>query len=163
MATVTEILSTHLENIKAKVQARLSSEGRQASGRTAASLEVSVSGSTGILMGSSALLSIERGRGPGAVPKNFTSVIKDWIIAKGISVKPVMATRAAKLTPEERGLNSLAGAIAHTIMTKGTRLHRDKGFNDIYSSVLEEEIESLGKEISIDIAEKITTINARLQ
>lgn len=163
MEKVSDILTRTLEKVKAKIQERIMSEGRSASGRTAASLEVIVNGTKGAIMGSSSLLSMQRGRGPGKVPYGFFDIIKQWIRAKGIQVTPIPSKRESILSPEERGLNSLAGAIAYTIMKKGTKLYRSRGYNDIFDSALNEELEALGNQITFGIAEQVSTINDRLQ
>lgn len=159
MNSVTDILSKCLERVKSRIQTRIAEEGRTASGKTAASLTVEVNGLRGALYGIQSMKVIERGRRPGKVPYGFREIIKEWIKAKGIAVTPKYSSRSSSLSPEERGLNSLAGAIAYNIMKKGTRLYREGGFNDIYSAVLKEEIESLGKEITIGMTKDVTTIN----
>ena len=162
MTSVIDILTQRLERIKTKVQERILQEGRSASGKTASSLNVVINGLKGTLYGSKSMLAIERGRGPGRVPHGFVGIIREWIKAKGITVKPIPSKRASSITPEERGLNSMAGAIAYTIMKKGTRLHRDKSYNDIYTSALNEELEEMAGEISLGVAEQISTINERM-
>lgn len=163
MESISEIITHTLERVKTKIQERIMSEGRSASGKSASSLEVIVNGSRGTIMGSASLLSMERGRGPGKVPYGFFDIIKQWIRTKGIRVTPIPSKRVSNLTPEERGLNSLAGAIAYTIMKKGTRLHRDKGYNDIYDSAMKEELEVLGNQITFGLSEQVSTINDRLK
>lgn len=162
MNNVTEILTQRLERIKASVQDKILQEGRAASGKTAASLNVVISGLKGTLFGSKSMLAIERGRGPGRVPYGFVGIIREWIKAKGITVKPIPSKRTSSITPEERGLNSMAGAIAYTIMKKGTRMFRDKTYNDIYSTVLDEELEAMAGEISLGVVEEISSINDRM-
>lgn len=137
-------------------------EKRTTSGRSSASLSVDVNGHVGTLYGSSSFLVMERGRGPGKVPYRFFDIIRQWIKDKGISVTPIPSKRLSAISPEERGLNSLAGAIAYTIMKKGTRLHRDGGLDDIYSSVIKEELELMSKELVINSLSKISTINNTL-
>lgn len=163
MDKISDIIKDTLETVKARIQERIVSEGRSASGKSASSLTVVVNGTTGSILGSSALLSMERGRGPGKVPYGFFDIIKEWIWAKGIRVTPIPSKRESRISPEERGFNSLAGAIAYTIMEKGTRLHREKGYNDIYDTVLEEELKTLGSKITFGLSEQISTINDRLQ
>ncbi len=159
MENVTDILTRTLERVKAKIQERIVAEGRSASGSSASSLTVEVNGTKGVIIGSRSLLSMERGRGPGKVPYGFFDIIKEWIKAKGISVTPKPSKREAAISSEERGLRSLAGAIAYTIMKKGTKLHRKGGYNDIYDTALNEELEVLGKEITFGLAEQIFNIN----
>lgn len=72
----------------------------------------------------------------------FYDTIRSWVIAKGISYQQM----APKNGTPEQGLARLSGAIAHSIMTKGTKLYRDKGYNDIYSELMEKELELLSKE-----------------
>lgn len=163
MENVTDILTRTLERVKAKIQERIISEGRSASGKSASSLAIEVDGMKGAILGSASLLSMERGRGPGKVPYGFFDIIKEWIKAKGISVTPIPSKRESTISPEERGLRSLAGAIAYTIMKKGTKLHRSGGYNDIYDTALNEELEVLGNEITFGLAEQVTTINESLR
>lgn len=163
MESISDIIKDTLETVKTRIQERIISEGRSASGKTAASLTVMTNGAKGAVLGSSSLLSIERGRHPGKVPYGFFGIIKEWIKAKGIPVTPIQAKRKSNISPEERGLNSLAGAIAYTIMKKGTKLHREKGYNDIYDTVLEEELETLGNKIKFGLSKQVSTINDLLK
>lgn len=121
---------------------RMEQMGRNASGSTVRSMIVNTSDSGGTLEGSKSFMYLEYGRGPGKVPKGFYEIIKDWVIAKGISYQDMIPKNG---TPEQ-GLARLSGAIAHSIITKGTRLYRDNEYNDIYSSLIEQEIELLSKE-----------------
>lgn len=137
--------------------------GRNASGRSVGSLTIAVSGNVGTLYGSKSFLAMERGRKGGKVPKGFVGIIKQWIIDKGISVAPIPAKRRnTKYTPHERGLNSFAGAIAHKIMTDGTKLYRDGQFNDIFTTAVNEELEAMSKELMLYTAESIAEINNTL-
>lgn len=163
MENVTDIITRTLERVKTKIQERIIAQGRSASGKSASSLTVEVNGFRGAIYGSSSLLSMERGRGPGKVPFGFFDIIKEWIKAKDISVTPIPSKRASTISPEERGLRSLAGAIAYTIMKKGTKLHRNGGYNDIYDTALAEELEVLGNEVTFGLAEQVATINDRLR
>ncbi len=164
MATVQEILTRHLENVKSKVAQAMADNNRNASGRSVASLRVEVNGNVGTLYGSKSFLVMERGKKPGKVPYGFRDIIKQWVIAKGISVAPIPSKRNdSKYTPYERGLNSLAGAIAYKIMREGSKLHRDNGFNDIYTTAVKEELESLASELIIFSAGSIAEINDNVQ
>lgn len=160
MADVQEMLRRHLENVKAKVTQAMADNSRNASGRSVASLSVSVSDNVGTLYGSKSFLVMERGKKPGKVPFGFRDIIKQWIIDKGISVTPIPSKRRdTKYTPHERGLNSLAGAIAFKIMKEGTKLHRDNGYNDIYTTAVREELAALGDEMVLFTADSIAEIN----
>jgi len=142
MDNLQQILTKHLEHLKARIAEKMAS--RNASGRTVASLTVEVSGDAGALIGSSAFLAIERGRGPGAVPKNFSSIIEEWIIHKGLHIGKT-----------EDELHSFAGAVAYNIMKHGTRLYQRGGEQDIYSSAIEEELADLADEVFLAFTQVI--------
>ena len=164
MATIEETLQKHLENVRQKVIKAMGDYGRNASGRSVASLTISVAGNIGTLSGSASFLAMERGRKGGKVPKGFVGIIKQWIIDKGISVAPIPAKRRnTKYTPHERGLNSFSGAVAHKIMTDGTRLFRDKQFNDIFTTAVNEELEQMNNELMLYTAESLAEINNILE
>ena len=163
MSEISNIISSHMEAVKNKVQAQMAQLGRNASGKTSSSLQVVSTDDAGILYGSAAFLALEHGRGPGAVPRNFIDIIKTWIKAKGISVKSIPGRATSTISPQERGLNSLAGAIAHNIMTKGTKMHREKKNDDIFSTVLSEELDAMGRSLVINLKDKVSTINNELK
>lgn len=162
MASVKEILSKHLENVKKRIQEQIVGSGRSASGKTAASMRVEVEETKGSILANEAMSYMERGRGAGRVPKGFVGIIKAWIKAKGISVTPIPSKRESAISPEERGLNSLAGAIAYTIMKKGTKLHRERGYNDIYTTAIDAELAEMSKELCLNVAEDVLRINQSL-
>lgn len=160
MEQIQEIIKLHLENVKAKVANQMVSYNRNASGRSVASLIVEVTGNIGVLWGSKSFLAMEHGRKGGRVPEGFVGIIRQWIIDKGISVIPIPAkTSRAILSPEERGIRSMAGAIAHKIMKEGTRLYRDGGYNDIYTTAVNEELELLAIECMDVQAQILAKIN----
>lgn len=163
MEQVSDILKRHLENVKANIAKQMEANHRNASGRSVASLTVEVAGNVGTLYGSKSFLAMERGRKGGKVPKGFYGIIRQWIIDKGIAVSPIPAkTNRAILSPEERGLRSMAGAIAYKIMKEGTRLHRDGGYNDIYTSAVNDELKLLYQEVIGMTAQSIAQINTVL-
>lgn len=140
--SVRSIVSSHLNAIKDGIEMHMEQMGRNASGSTVRSMVVNTTDNGGTLEGSKSFMYLEHGRGPGKVPKGFYEIIKDWVIAKGISYQDMIPKNG---TPEQ-GLARLSGAIAHSIITKGTRLYRDNEYNDIYSSLIEQEVELLSKE-----------------
>lgn len=163
MAGVQDILTRHLENVKNKITTAMAENGRNASGRSVASLQVSVNGNVGVLYGSRSFLVMERGRKPGKVPFGFRDIIKQWIIDKGISVAPKPSKRSnTKYSPQESALNSFAGAVAYKIMKNGSKLYRDNGYNDIYTSAVNEELKALNNELLFTTAQSIAEINERM-
>lgn len=150
---VNKLLTLHLGNIKVGISQRMTSLGRSASGSSVASLEVEVDNGEGILSGGKQWETMQRGRGPGKVPSNFREVIKNWVRAKGISVQP-----RGKQT-QEQAIESFSYLVTRNIMQKGTKLYRDKGYNDIYDTLLEEEIEKLSAETSSVFELEVNNIN----
>ncbi len=132
-----------LEAVSDRIKRNIDEKGRTASGATAASLEVSVGNLGGTLYGSRSFLAIQRGRKGGKVPRGFVGIIRQWIIDKGISARPVPVKRKSKYGDEERAQLSAARAIAHSIMKNGTSLYRRGGYDDIYDTAIAEETEKL--------------------
>ena len=67
---------------------------RTATGKSVASLKVETGKngkgeSSAFLTGGKQWEYMERGRGPGKVPYNFRDIIREWIVAKGISLSGV--------------------------------------------------------------------------
>lgn len=157
---VTEILTRHLSNVKAKIAQQMQANNRNASGCTVDSLTIDINGNVGTLYGAAQFLSIEKGRNPGKAPYGFVGIIKQWILDKGIAVKSIPSkSKNVKYTPYERGLNSMAGAIAYNIMKKGTRLYRDKCYNDIYTSAINEELALMADDMMLEVSQSILQIN----
>ncbi len=127
-----------------------------ASGRTSASLRVVMTDTGGQIWGRRYFRGTEQGRAGGAVPRNFQSIIRQWIVDKGLTPSAIPYKRKPsanwqpKYTPEERGLRQMASAIAHTIAKSGTSLYRSGGRKDIFTNVIEEnrnDILKVAKEI----------------
>ena len=145
-----------LEQAKEQIKLNLDVENINASKRTSDSLQVvEYDGGVKLVIGgedTAPLSTLEIGRPGGAVPFNFTEIIKQWIIDKGLSTNPIPYVRQPsdrwqpKYTPEERGLNAAAGAIVQKIKTIGTDRHIQPR-NDIYSNIVEKTKEILKKEI----------------
>nr|DAO00058.1 MAG TPA: hypothetical protein [Caudoviricetes sp.] len=150
---IQKLLTLHLGNIKVGISQRMTALGRNASGSSVASLDVNVSGNNGILFGGKQWETMQHGRGPGKVPSNFREVIKNWVRAKGINIKP-----KGKQT-QEQAIESFSYLVTRNIMQKGTKLYRYKGYNDIYDTLLKEEIEKLSDDISTVFELEVNSIN----
>ena len=150
---VDRLLTLHLGNIKVGIAQKMTAMGRTASGRSIASLSVDVKKSRGRLSGGKQWETMQRGRAPGKVPSNFRQVIKNWAIAKGISIQP------RKGQSQKQALESFSYLVTRNIMQKGTKLYRDKGYNDIYDSLLEEEVKKLSQETSAVLEIEIDKLN----
>lgn len=140
MNDVQKILGIELEELKNRIIANHVAAGQVASGNTRKSLRVEINNYEGILWGRAPFGTLETGRKAGRTPKGFAGIIRQWMKDKGIHAAPIPYVRQPsdrwqpKYTPQERGDMSLAGAIAHTIRTKGTSLYRSGGRSDIYSN-----------------------------
>lgn len=163
-ADALRIVSEELEGLRQRIIANHISANQVASGRTKASLVIEMGGEGGVLYGRFPFGTLETGRKGGNVPKNFADIIRQWIIDKGISVSPIKYVRKPserwqpKYTPEERGLRSLAGAIAHKIAESGTELYREGGRNDIYTPEISKTLERIEERISMLFVAEIDNI-----
>lgn len=153
-------LKNILDKMVAEMRDNLASTGTNASGRTSASLRVVMTNTGGQIWGRRYFRGVEQGRAGGRVPRNFRSIIRQWILDKGITPSAIPYKRKhsakwqPKYTPEERGLRQMASAIAHTIEKSGTSLYRKGGRTDIFTNVIEENKADLLK-----VAKQIFTDN----
>ncbi len=159
------ILSEELYELRRRIIEHHIAAGEKASGRTVESLRVEVSDTGGVLFGRKAFGTLETGRKAGTGPKGFTQIIRQWILDKGIAYEAIPYVRVAsdrwtpKYTPEERGLRSLAGAIAGKIRNEGTALFRSGGRDDIYSQEIPKTIDSIRSRVFAIFEEDVKHIN----
>ena len=148
-----------LDKMVAEMRDNLAKTGTNASGRTSQSLRVVMTNTGGEIWGRKYFRGVEQGRAGGRIPRNFTSIIEQWILDKGLPVQAIQYKRKPsanwqpKYTPEERGLRQMASAIAHTIEKSGTSLYRKGGRKDIFTNVIEKnkaDILKVAKEIITD-------------
>lgn len=165
--SVREILSEELKSLRQRIIANHEEAEQVASGKTRKSLRVEVGDNYGILFGRYPFGTLETGRKPGKVPKNFADIIRQWIIDKGITVSPIPYVRKKsekwepKYTPQERGVMNFAGAIAHRIAKDGTKLHRDGGRKDIYTPEIEKTVKAITERIGLSMSMEIESINRK--
>lgn len=138
-----------------------------ASGETARSLRVEDTSFGAALFGREYFGTLEDGRKPGAVPQDFNDIIAQWIVDKGIAFESIPYIRQEsakwqpKYTPEQRGLMSLVGAIAHKIRTEGTQLYREGGRKDIFTNEIEQTKGEVKKALAGIYATEIQSINKK--
>lgn len=120
-----------LRRIKERITDNIKDKGLWASGKTAESMEIVMNDSGGMLLGRKDFESLEHGSPPFKAPDDFNETIKQWIIDKGL------------LKFSDKKLNSVSKKVAKKIEEQGTKLYRDGGRNDIYSDVIEEEVDDL--------------------
>lgn len=150
---VNKLLTFHLGNIKVGIAQRMAALGRMSSGRSVASLQIEVKDSKGNLSGDKQWETMQRGRHPGKVPSNFREIIKNWVRAKGINIQPRIGQS------QKQVIESFSYLVTRNIMQKGTKLYRDKGYNDIYDTLLEEEIKKLTNETASVLELEVDKIN----
>lgn len=148
------IAKRHLDECANRIRENITATGTRASGRTQASIRVEVSADTATLYGRQAFSVLQTGRRGGKVPKGFAQMIQEWAQQKGIRPTPIPYVRRAsanwqpKYTPEQRGMNAFAGAVAHSIHTSGTALYRNGGREDIYTEPIREAVEGIKAEVA---------------
>ena len=148
--SIAQILTEELGTLKARIINNIRATGQWASGKTAASMAVYVSGSIGELVGRRAFGTLETGRRGGRVPRNFAAIIYDWMQAKGVHADPMpyKTSRPHKYTEQERGDRTMAYFIAKTIRREGTRLYRQGGRDDVYSREIPATIDRINARLS---------------
>lgn len=150
---IDKLLVDTLSRIRAKIALNINEKGLRASGKTEASMVIESDEYGARLKGRPYFQSLELGRPAGRTPRGFVYIIRQWIIDKGLAVRQIPYVRQPserwqpKYSVEERSLLAAAGAIAHTIRTRGTLLYRQGGRRDIYTPPIQEEIARLATEI----------------
>lgn len=155
------IIQEELSRLMRKVIDNHVNAGQMASGKTAKSLRVEVSGEEGVLYGKKFFGVLETGRKPGKIPSNFAAIIRAWMKAKGLKAKPMpyKTNGKHKYTPQERGDMSMAAAIATSIAKRGTRQYRIGARSDIYSR----EIEEVKKRIAARMGEFVSQLTQSIK
>lgn len=138
---VETILRTELQRLSDRISANIDNTGRKATGKTQQSLAVEVDGLSGALTGREAFATLEQGSRPWAKqyprpPKWFAELIQEWIAAKRLDLN--------------------AYAVAHTLMRKGSRLHRNGGAADVYTAEIPEAVNRIQAQIA-DAAQMLIT------
>lgn len=143
------ILVDELEKLRIRIANNIRDKGMTASGLTESSMHVEMSSEgaleKGVLYGRKAIRTLERGRKPGNVPKDFYEIIKQWVIDKGAWAFDTVASR-----------NSFAYLVARKIAKDGTKLYREGGQSDVYSSEIPKTLEALQNRIMKSFIEKVS-------
>lgn len=137
------IVTEELQRARQLIINHIRANGQNASGRTIKSLHVEATEEEGVLWGHKPFGVLETGRKAGKIPYSFRSIIYQWMQDKGVHGTPIpyKGDGDHKWTPQERGDLKMAGAIAWTIKTRGSRLHRLGGRADVYSNVVPQTLE----------------------
>lgn len=157
--SVAQILSDELGSLRAAIINNIRATGEWASGKTAASMQVFVTDTSGELVGRRAFGTLETGRKAGRVPRNMREIIYEWMKAKGIHGEPMPYVRKGPHkygSAQERGDMTMASAIAHTIRMMGTVLYRKGGRNDIYSQAIPETVARIQQRLTVILQATVT-------
>lgn len=138
-----KLITDCLETIRKRISENIDTTGTRASGKTQASMQIVKTEKGYALVGRQYFQSVEEGRPSGKVPYDFQSILKQWAKDKGIFFST------------ERELNSFTWLLKEKIRNEGTKLFRDGGRTDIYTDVIEEEIENLKQDIFIKAKSEI--------
>lgn len=154
------ILREEMERAKEIIIQHIWANGQNASGRTVKSLRVEANEDCAALFGHRPFGILETGRRAGKVPYGFAGIIRQWMKDKGLHGTPIpyVTNKPHKYTPQERGDMSMAGAIAHTIASRGSKLHRDGGRADVYSNVLGDTMDRISNRLSSLIIKSMESI-----
>lgn len=140
------IVKSELEWLKQRIAFNIVAQGANATGKTIESMKVTTTPEGGTLTGRAYFGTLETGRRGGKIPRNFASIIYDWMQAKGVHA-------------EDGNDISMAWAISKTIQKKGTLLYRQGGRDTIYSKEITKTIENVMKRLNGLISTNIHTIN----
>lgn len=160
------IISEELNILRLRIIDNMKRNKQVVTGKTAQSLAVDVDEWGGRLMGNVPVIpTLETGRKAGRVPRGFASIIYQWMQDKGIHGDPIPYVRSGKhkYSAQERGDRSMAAAIARTIKTKGSRLHRTGGRNDVYSTEIPRTIEVLRERLGKLVLDVVRSIKINTQ
>lgn len=168
MNDLTIFVFDSLEQARKDIVQNISATNKSASGKTAKSIRVVVAADRSSVIGQiyarAYFGALETGRKADKIPKNFTQTIREWIIAKNISISPIPYIRVPsdkwqpKYTPQERGLMAASGAIAHSIKEKGTKQFQLGPVETVYSNVLKSTTEKIKKQFKDIVDMEINSI-----
>lgn len=124
------VVVAELSKLRERIVTNMVQQKAVASGRTIASLKVVPYENGGALVSEQQMPFgvLETGRKGGKVPYGFAKIIEKWMQDKGIK-----GTIKGRQTQEQAN-KKMAYAIARTIALGGTKLFRDGGRNNIYST-----------------------------
>ena len=166
LAEQKRIISEELNTLRLRIIDNMKRNKQVVTGKTAQSLAVEVDEWGGRLMGNVPVIpTLETGRKAGRVPRGFASIIYQWMQDKGIHGDPIPYVRSGKhkYSAQERGDRSMAAAIAYTIKTKGSRLHRTGGRADVYSNEIPRTIAKLQERLGMLVLESVKSIKLNTQ
>lgn len=152
---VERLIRGSLERIKSRIGSQMDYHSRHASRKSINSLRIESNPASGVLWGDRSFMAMETGRRGGKVPQGFRHIIEQWIIDKGITID------YAKGGNESTQRRRVAYLIAKKIRESGTQLFRYKQTQDIYSSAIQTELNTLSEKIAYKIDSSLDRIIER--
>lgn len=152
---VEKLIRSSLERIKSRIGSQMDHYSRHASHKSINSLRIESNPAWGILWGDRSFIAMETGRGAGKVPRGFVGIIQQWIIDKGITINGIKGKNEA--LKQRR----VAYLIAKRIRESGTSLYRSRRTQDIYSSAIQTELNTLSEKIAYKIDSSLDRIIER--
>jgi len=157
-----KIINEEFVILKETIINNIISQGANASGRTIDSLEIQEFENGVQLLGRAYFSTITTGRKAGKIPYNFIDKIKEWAQNKqGLQIDPIPYKRQEsenfkyRFTPQERGLNKFAGAVAYSIEKHGSFLKKYGYEIEIYQKAINETIERIKNRVITEIRQFI--------
>lgn len=136
-----KIVNDELADLAKRIIANHDRAGQRATGKTAESFEVvKIDGLHVQLQARPFIGALETGSQPwkGVNPaptRPFHEIIEEWATAKGI-------------VPDNGDMESFAQAVAHKIMSKGTKLFREGGRKDIITPEVEKTTQTINEKLA---------------
>lgn len=160
------IVATELNELRLQIIKNMRAADAVASGQTIRSLHVRQSDFSAKLMSEQKMPfgTLETGRRGGKIPNGFSDVIYEWMQNKGVhgemekpyrvyvKSKDAYVDRVKRFLTQEKADRSMAFAIARAIAKSGTKLFRQVGRNNIYSTEIPKTIEVCKKRLSAFLA-----------
>ena len=131
-----------LNDASRRIAQRIDDLGLTASGKTARSMHVETTPLGAMLLGRAKFYTLEEGASPqdareeanGDFP-TFQAIIAQWI--------------------DDKGLDLNAGRVASKIWREGTALYRSGETQDVYTTILDEELERLRQSLRVKVAQTV--------
>lgn len=156
------IVATELNELRLQIIKNMRAADAVASGQTIRSLHVRQSDFSAKLMSEQKMPfgTLETGRrgyrypdNRKHIPSDFQTIIYQWMKIRGISADDVPPYKGTKYaSAQERADWSMASAIAWKISLQGTKLFRQGGRNNIYSTAIPKTIEECKRRLSAFLA-----------
>lgn len=142
MDFIYDIITRNLNEAKADIITNMRNNGKYVSGKTASLFEVKGTN----LLAPSYYETLEKGRKEGKLPYSISQILLKWATSKGLSFN------------SQSDANRWAFMTAKKIREEGTKQYRDGQYKDIYSSVIEDTIDSIKEDMQDSFGDYVIDI-----